>query len=382
MLNRVREQRPSYNNTQRISSNIAVSRLKLIYYQCFAIAYSFCGKFVDIVIVNSSWTKHHIEELWFKSSSNNSSTNILHSNNMAAKQLLWFNTQNITLIYPPCNTLPLTTQKAAMLHSNTAQQQEPGDEQEQKERILEEDQRTSTATTSIHPDINNATVNPPSTAATTAASITTSSSSSSSSALWQRHRVIVSVGQFRPEKDHLLQIKSMESFIMANQIQGNHELDDVILVMLGSTRHQEDDTLADSLQAYIQSKDYLHHRIYILRNQPYSILQEYLLHSEVGLHTMWNEHFGISVVEMLAAGLITIAHNSGGPKSDIIQHGDNGYLATEPEEYAELFRQVFQSPEEHHRMKRKAMQSVYRFSDDQFIEDMVDKMDIVLSEVF
>lgn len=37
-----------------------------------------------------------------------------------------------------------------------------------------------------------------------------------------------------------------------------------------------------------------------------------------GLHTMWNEHFGISVVELMAAGLVVVAHNSGGPKLDII----------------------------------------------------------------
>ena len=28
----------------------------------------------------------------------------------------------------------------------------------------------------------------------------------------------------------------------------------------------------------------------------------------IGLHTMWNEHFGIGIVEMMAAGLITVAH--------------------------------------------------------------------------
>jgi len=31
------------------------------------------------------------------------------------------------------------------------------------------------------------------------------------------------------------------------------------------------------------------------------------------------EHFGISIVEMMASGLITVAHNSAGPKYDIIQ---------------------------------------------------------------
>jgi hypothetical protein len=33
---------------------------------------------------------------------------------------------------------------------------------------------------------------------------------------------------------------------------------------------------------------------------------------------MWNEHFGISVVEMMAAGLVVVAHNSGGPSMDIV----------------------------------------------------------------
>ena len=33
---------------------------------------------------------------------------------------------------------------------------------------------------------------------------------------------------------------------------------------------------------------------------------------------MWNEHFGISVVEYMAAGLVTIAHDSGGPRMDIV----------------------------------------------------------------
>lgn len=45
----------------------------------------------------------------------------------------------------------------------------------------------------------------------------------------------------------------------------------------------------------------------------------------IGLHTMEYEHFGITLVEMLAAGLIVIAHDSAGPKFDILK--DNiGFL--------------------------------------------------------
>jgi glycosyltransferase involved in cell wall biosynthesis len=44
-----------------------------------------------------------------------------------------------------------------------------------------------------------------------------------------------------------------------------------------------------------------------------------LLGSAVGgLHSMSQEHFGISVVEYMAAGAVPVAHDSGGPRSDIV----------------------------------------------------------------
>lgn len=49
------------------------------------------------------------------------------------------------------------------------------------------------------------------------------------------------------------------------------------------------------------------------------------------LHTMIDEHFGIAIVELMAAGLITIAHNSGGPGLDIIGRRlhEIGYLGND-----------------------------------------------------
>ena len=39
---------------------------------------------------------------------------------------------------------------------------------------------------------------------------------------------------------------------------------------------------------------------------------------QLGIHSMEAEHFGISIVEMIASGCIVVAHNSAGPKHDII----------------------------------------------------------------
>ena len=53
-------------------------------------------------------------------------------------------------------------------------------------------------------------------------------------------------------------------------------------------------------------------------NCPFAELQQWLGRASVGLHTMWNEHFGIGVVEFIAAGVVPVAHATAGPKQDIV----------------------------------------------------------------
>jgi hypothetical protein len=48
-----------------------------------------------------------------------------------------------------------------------------------------------------------------------------------------------------------------------------------------------------------------------------TICQTYSAES-AGIHSTWNDHFGIGVVEIAATGLVTGAQDLGGPKSDII----------------------------------------------------------------
>lgn len=65
MMNKVREQRPSYNNTNVITKSITISYIKLCYYKIFAMLYTWAGSYAQLVMVNSTWTMNHIKQLWF-----------------------------------------------------------------------------------------------------------------------------------------------------------------------------------------------------------------------------------------------------------------------------------------------------------------------------
>lgn len=81
-------------------------------------------------------------------------------------------------------------------------------------------------------------------------------------------------------------------------------------------------------------------------NIPLADLRAALGAATAGLHSMWNEHFGIGVVEMMAAGVLTIAHDSGGPRCDIVRpfHGAaTGFLAGDEAAYADALEVIFRA---------------------------------------
>ena len=179
-----------------------------------------------------------------------------------------------------------------------------------------------------------------------------------------RERVILSIGQFRPEKDHELQIRSLA------MLRDKHpSMRDVKLVLLGSCRGADDEDRVEQYRALVKSLDLVENVDFVL-NQPYSVVKDWLGRASVGLHTMWNEHFGIGVVEMMAAGLLVVAHASGGPKSDIIvpfEGRQTGFLASSCEEYAECIKSALSMDRTRTiEMRQSARASALRFSDEVF----------------
>eukprot|EP00002_Diphylleia_rotans_P005006 TRINITY_DN1396_c0_g1_i2.p1 TRINITY_DN1396_c0_g1~~TRINITY_DN1396_c0_g1_i2.p1 ORF type:complete len:489 (-),score=51.99 TRINITY_DN1396_c0_g1_i2:1896-3362(-) len=183
---------------------------------------------------------------------------------------------------------------------------------------------------------------------------------------------IISVGQFRPEKDHMLQIRAFELFLERFPTL----TDGVQLLIVGSCRHnnQSDVERLRHLQDYCRQRG-MEKRVEFHAGVSHPKLVELLGSSTCGIHTMWNEHFGIGVVEFMAAGLVTIAHNSGGPKSDILTPHDGqivGFLAETAEEYCEAIAKVFQfSAEERQRIGNRARRAAIEKFSEKVFQDRV-----------
>lgn len=207
--------------------------LKRAYWQLFAKAYGYAGKFVDVAMTNSSWTKSHIQELWGPSRAN------MHND-----------ADDISVIFPPV------------------------------------------AVSDLEKNID---------------------VSAASEASRQPH--ILYIAQFRPEKNHPL-ILTAFSELLASQ-SGRKAATRPRLVFVGSVRDRDDATRVYKLRLEaneLQIKD----DVEFVCDASWPQVLDHLRRSSVGVNGMWNEHFGIGVVEYQASGLISVVNDSGGPKMDIV----------------------------------------------------------------
>ena len=172
---------------------------------------------------------------------------------------------------------------------------------------------------------------------------------------------IVSVAQFRPEKNHELQIRAFQQVIQ--KAKRNHLIYFPHLTLIGGVRDNRDAARVDALKALVLELQ-IDKYVTFLVDAPYSVLVHLLSKSDIGIHTMLNEHFGIGIVEYMFSGCIVVAHNSGGPRLDIVKP-DIGYLAATEAEYAStIYSILFEvSTNDKLKMRKLARKSVTdRFS--------------------
>jgi len=193
----------------------------------------------------------------------------------------------------------------------------------------------------------------------------------------KKHLQIVSIGQIRPEKNHSLQLTAFKEFVDRLSTEGV-DSEGAKLVIIGNCRDDGDRQRLNDLKKLSDSLG-IAGRVDFKINIPYDELKSMTQESSIGLHTMINEHFGIGVVEQLAAGLITVAHESGGPQHDLITDGSNGFLATDAHSFADtLYRVSALSESDLSDIRLNARKSVDRFSEQEFEKLFLDTIEEIL----
>lgn len=136
-----------------------------------------------------------------------------------------------------------------------------------------------------------------------------------------REKKVLVVGRFVPEKHHEIAIE------ICKQLDS-----DIKMVFVGSYDYSIRSTkYLEKLNAMISTYE-LDDRIKLCPNVSRTDLKKHMMNASVYLHTKFDEHFGISIIEAISAGLIPVVPFSGGPKEFI----PKAYQYRTSEEAAEL----------------------------------------------
>ncbi|KAI0365333.1 mannosyltransferase [Pilatotrama ljubarskyi] len=301
MLSRVKSRTRGHTNSEIISSSAFLSQGKLLYYRVFMYYYAYSLRQARFLMVNSSWTKNHIDSI------------LQHQDTLL----------DLVHCLPPFVLLRLLSRSRS---------------------------RSPKAAQIVYPSCDTRQL--------------------AQFSLEGRERVILSIAQFRPEKDHAAQLHAFHKFLeMYPEYRGSGP-SAVKLVLMGGSRNVGDATRLEGLRFLAQELE-IKDQVEFIPNAPYSAILNWLSRASIGLSTMVDEHFGINIVEFMAAGVIPVAHASGGPLLDIIVplNGEpTGYHATSPETFAEAFRTVFTLPQEAEWAMRQRARTlaVQKFSADEF----------------
>lgn len=192
----------------------------------------------------------------------------------------------------------------------------------------------------------------------------------------KREHMLLYIAQFRREKNHTMILKAFAKYHRALP---EEERKDAKLVLMGSVRADTPDE-KHIYKLRLDARELgIEPATKFVTNAPFSAILDCLQKASVGVNGMWNEHFGIGVVEYQAAGLIPVVHNSGGPKLDIVvpyKGEPTGYHAETEEQFAEGFRRVTSMSRDNTiAMRLRGRGNAKRFTEDVFAQKWVSEMD-------
>lgn len=196
----------------------------------------------------------------------------------------------------------------------------------------------------------------------------------------RRQNIIVSFAQFRPEKRQDLQIKILAQ--LKDRLNNYPGFQDLELHIIGGVRNADDQNILDQLVEYSKELGVQNYVKFLPNGSIDQILEEFAK-AKIGIHTMKEEHFGITLIEMMAAGLIMVTHNSAGAQDDILVKSENGekpgILADSDDEYVTQIEELLIRYEEiKYQFINAASKRAEKFSDEAFKEQFISQLHLFL----
>ena len=287
------------------------SWVKTGYYHFVAAVYGAAGgACCDVAVVNSSWTAGHLEQLWWRRpkgffgfslpssprSSWSEEERKKNKNNVSSSSF-----SSSTIVYPPCGVsslqdLPL--ERAPLPEEVFGKRRKKGSKEGGEEG-----------------------------------------------------RLLIALAQFRPEKNQAALLRALAlarrraaaaAAADASPSSRPHPVLSAKLALVGGVRDAADAARVEALRELAaelglvskkkskgdddESGNNAADAVVFVANAPRETLRNLLSSALGGLHAMVDEHFGICVVEYMAAGVVPVAHASAGPRMDIVreEEGEEG----------------------------------------------------------
>lgn len=182
----------------------------------------------------------------------------------------------------------------------------------------------------------------------------------------RRKNLVVTIGRFTPEKryEDVIKIASKTSNIK--------------YVIIGSVPNKLSVRYFSKIRNMI-SRNKLRNVI-LMPNLSFESKLKVLSQAKVYLHTMVNEHFGISIVEGMASGLVPVTHMSGGAWEDILdgKQGVHGYAFRNLDEAVEYVRNLIFDDGLRRKIVENNVGYVWKFSSEMFRRRIVKVVEVFL----
>ncbi len=178
----------------------------------------------------------------------------------------------------------------------------------------------------------------------------------------ERENTVVLCGRYHPSKNYefALQVAS--------------KLPNVKFVIIGTSEGKVSDAYFSKL--YRMKKRLRLKNVRLLRNVPRDYQIEIYSRARIFMHTMRGEHFGIAVVEGMAAGLVPLVHKSGGAWLDIVDQGKYGLGYENVDEAIEAIEYGIKN---YSWLREKAIKRARMFSKNIFLKKFMRIVEMVLA---